>query len=303
MKGTGLRRLIILMLLLLAPLSSFSAGAIRLKYAYTLYDDEKGNGLREPQGVACGTTSLAIADSGNGRIVLYSLKNGDATGGKSIRMPQIVYPVRVKISSKGDIFVLDERSRKVACLNGEGAFLRYVELGGAPTESMIVPADIALDNDDNLYVLDVGNGRVLVFGADGKFQRQIEFPKEYGFIIGMAVDQKGTIYLADSVSAIIYSNAQDPSVFSPISSSLKEDLKFSGGMTIDNNTGMIYISDQNSGGIIVVGHDGTLLSRLLDFGWKEGTVRYPTQICLDQSSDLFIADRGNNRIDAFTPLK
>ena len=105
-------------------------------------------------------------------------------------MPQIVYPVRVKISSKGDIFVLDERSRKVACLNGEGAFLRYVELGGAPTESMIVPADIALDNDDNLYVLDVGNGRVLVFGADGKFQRQIEFPKEYGFIIGMAVDQK-----------------------------------------------------------------------------------------------------------------
>ena len=68
MKGTGLRRLIILMLLLLAPLSSFSAGAIRLKYAYTLYDDEKGNGLREPQGVACGllaSPSLTLGTVGS----------------------------------------------------------------------------------------------------------------------------------------------------------------------------------------------------------------------------------------------
>ncbi len=303
MKGTGLSRLIILMLLLSFPLSSYSAEAIRLKYAYTIYDDGKGIGLKEPQGVACGTDSLAVADSGNGRIVLYSLKSGDATGGKAIKIEQIVYPVNVKISSKGDLFVLDARSRKVVRLNHEGAFLRYVELGGAPTESMIVPVDIALDNDDNLYVLDVGNGRVLVFGADDIFKRQIEFPKEYGFITVMAVDQKGAIYLVDSVTATIYSNAQDPSVFSPLSSSLKEDLKFAGGMTIDSSTGLIYISDQNSGGIVVVGHDGTLQTRLLDFGWNEGSVRYPTQICFDQSGDLFIADRGNNRIEVFTPLK
>jgi hypothetical protein len=303
MKGTGLSRLIILMLLLLVPLSSFGAEAIKLKYAYTLYDDGKGNGLREPQGVACGTDSLVVADSGNARIVIYSLKSGDATGGKEIKIPEIVYPVQVKISSMGDIFVLDARSRKVVRLNHEGAFLRYVDLGSALTESMMVPVCIDLDNDDNLFILDVGNGRVLVFSADGKFQRQIEFPKEYGFITEMAVDQKGVIYIVDSVTATLYSNAQDPSVFSSISSSLKEDLKFAGGMTIDNSTGMIYISDQNSGGIVVVGRDGTLRSRLLDFGWNLGSVRYPSQICLDKSSDLFIADRGNNRIEAFVPLK
>jgi len=301
MRGTGLRRFIILMLLLLFPLKSFSAEGIKLKYSYSLYSDEKGNGFSQPEGVACGTDSLVVADSGNGRIVLFSLKSGDAKGGKEIKLPQIVYPVRVKISSKGDIFVLDGRARKVTRLNHEGAFLRYVEFGGLPTESMIMPVDIALDDNDNLYVLDVGNSKVLVFGADEKFQRQIEFPKEYGFITDMAVDPKGVIYLVDSVTAIVYSNAQDPSVFSPISSSFKEDLKFAGGMTTDS-TGIIYISDQNSGGIIVVGHDGTLQTRLLDFGWNEGSVRYPTEICLDKSSDLFIADRGNSRIEEFTPL-
>ncbi len=303
MQRSGLSRLIILMFLLLLPLRSFSAETVKLKYAYSLYDDEKGNGLNQPQGVACGTDSLVVADSGNGRIVLYSLKSGDVKGGKEIKLPQIVYPVRVKISSKGDIFVLDDRSRKVVRLNHEGAFLRYVEMGGLPTEGMIVPVDIGLDNNDNLYVLDIGGGRVLVFDADGKFQRQIAFPKEYGFITDMAVDQKGSIYLVDAVTATIYSNVKDPSVFSQLSPSLKEDLKFAGGMTIDDSTGVIYMSDQNSGGIVVVGRDGTLRSRLSDFGWNEGTVRYPTQICTDMSGDVFVADRGNNRIQAFTPLK
>ncbi len=303
MMGSRLCRLIMLIFLLLLPLRSFSAEAIKLKYAYSLYDDEKGGGLNQPQGVACGTDSLVVADTGNGRIVLYSLKNGDATDGKEIKISQIVYPDKVKISSKGDIFVLDDRARKIVRLNHEGGFLRYVELGGVPTEGMIVPVDIDLDGNDNLYVLDIGGGRVLVFDADGKFQRQIAFPKEYGFITDMAVDQKGAIYLIDSVTATVYSNAQDPSAFSPISSSLKEDLKFAGGMMIDNNTGMIFLSDLTSGGIIVLGRDGTLRNRLLGFGWNEGTVRYPSEICTDTSGDLFIADRGNSRVQAFSPLK
>ena len=302
MRGTGLCRFMVLMLLLLFPLNSFSAEAIRLKYSYSLYNDEKGGTFSKPEGVVCGADSLVVADTGNGRIVLFSLKNGDAKGGKSIKSPQIVYPVRVKISSKGDILVLDGKSHKIARLNQEGVYSQYVELGGLPTEGMILPVDIALDNNDNLYVLDVGGGRVLVLDPDGKFLRQIAFPKEYGFISYMAVDSNGAIYLVDSVTAILYSNVQDPSVFSPISSSLKEDLKFAGGMTLDS-AGMIFISDQNSGGIVVVGHDGTLKTRLLDFGWNEGFVNYPSEICVDAGGDLFIADRGNSRIQVFVPLK
>jgi NHL repeat len=302
MRGPGMSRLIILMLLLLYPLNSFSAESIRLRYSYSLYNDEKGNSLSKPEGVACGADSLVVADTGNGRIVIYTLKNGDAKGGKEVKIPQIVYPVRVIISSKGDILVLDGKAHKIVRLNQEGGFIGYVELGGLPTEGMIMPVEIALDSSGNLYVLDVSGGRVLVLDPDGKFQRQVAFPQSYGFINDMAVDPKGTIYLIDSVTATLFSNAQDTSVFSPVSSSLKEDLKFAGGMTLDP-TGLIYISDQNSGGIVVVGHDGTLMTRLLDFGWNEGFVNYPAQICLDTGGDLFIADRGNSRIQEFAPLK
>jgi sugar lactone lactonase YvrE len=296
-------RLIALMIvLLLLPLRSFGAESIKLKYTLSLYADEKGNGLNQPEGVACSDDRLVVADTGNGRIILYSLQGGDPKGGTEIKLSQVLYPIRVKINSKGDIFVLDERLRKIVRLTREGAFSNYVELGGLPTESMVVPAGIDLDGNDNLYLLDILAGRVLVFNADGKFQRQVDFPKGYGFFTDLAVDQKGTIFLVDGVNAMVYSNAADPAVFSPITAKLKDDIKFAGNMTIDN-TGALYISDQNSGGVVVVGRDGTVRTRLLSLGWKEGTVRYPTQTCLDKDGDLFVADRANSRIQEFTPLK
>jgi sugar lactone lactonase YvrE len=298
MRGSGKSFLIVLMIVLLLPLRSFGADVIRLKYGLSLYTDEKGAGLNQPEGVACGEDRLIVADTGGGRLIFYTLKGGDPTGGKEIKLPQVVYPQRVRISAKGDIFVLDGRLRKVSRLSPDGVFKQNVEM----TEGMVVPAGIDVDGNDNLYVLDILAGRVLVFGADGKFQRQINFPKSFGFFADLAVDQKGTVFLVDAVDAVVYSNAKDPAVFSPFTGTLKNDLKFAGSITLDSD-GTLYITDQNSGGVVVVGKDGTVRARLLTLGWKEGTVRYPSQLCVDKAGNLFVADRANNRIQEFTPLK
>jgi len=302
MQGSGKSLLIVLMIVLLLPLRSFGAEAIRLKYGLALYTDEKGNGLNQPEGVACGEDRLVVADTGNGRLILYTLKSGEPTGGKEIKLSQILYPERIRISSKGDLFVLDGRQRKVLHLGPEGELKQVVDMGGLPTESMVVPIGIDLDGSDNLYVLDSLAGRVLVFNADGKFQRQIDFPKSFGFFIDLAVDQKGTVFLVDAVDAVVYCNAKDPAVLSMCSGNLKNDLKFAGSIALDSS-GLLYITDQNSGGVVVVGKDGNVRARLLTLGWKEGTVRYPTQLCVDKADDLFVADRANNRIQEFTPLK
>jgi hypothetical protein len=297
-----MRRLIVLMIVLLLPLHAFGAEQVVMKYALSAYADEKGNGLNKPEGIACKDDRLVVADTGNGRLVLFTLQDGALKGGKEIKLPQVVYPVRVRINSKGDIFVLDERQRKVVRLTPEGVFKQYLELGGMATESMVVPAGIDLDGADNIYLLDVLGGRVLVLDADGKMQRQITFPKEYGFITDLAVNSKGTVFLTDGVKAMVYANAADPNAFAPITGTMKEDLKFPSNIVADEK-GMLFISDQNSGGIIAIGQDGTFRNRLLSLGWKEGTVRYPTQICVNKDGGLFVADRANSRIQMFTPLK
>ena len=57
--------------------------------------------------------------------------------------------------------------------------------------------------------------------------------------------------------------------------------------------------DQNGGGIVIVGKDGSFQSRRLSMGWKDGFLRFPTQMCISETGNVFIADRGNNRIEAF----
>ncbi len=295
-------RLIVLMFVLTLPLQSFGMEPIRMKYTLSLSDDGKGKALIQPEGVACSEDRLVVADTGNGRIVFYSLQGGEPRGGTEIKLPQVLYPIRVAIGSKGDLFVLDERQRKVARLTREGAFTGYVEISGLPVPGTVVPAGIALDGKDTLYLLDILGGRVLVLAADGKFQQQIEFPKDSGFITDLAVDPKGTIYLVDGVQSMVYSNAKDPAAFSPISGKLKDDLKFPSNIVSDNK-GTLFISDQNGGGIVVVGQDGAVRNRLLSLGWKEGAVRYPAQICIGSNGALFVADRDNSRIQMFNPLK
>jgi sugar lactone lactonase YvrE len=295
-------RLILLLIVLAMPLSAFGAEPVKLKYASSVYADVKGVGLNQPEGIACGEDRLVVADSGNARLVLYTLQGGEAIGGTEIKLPQVLYPVRLAITSKGDLLVLDERLRKVARITRDGVFKAYVEPSGLPAQTMIIPAGLGVDADDNLYLLDALAGRILVLNAEGQFQRQINFPKEYGFITDLAVDPKGTVFAVDAVKSVVYSTAKDPAALTPITGTLKEDLKFPSNIMTDKK-GTLYISDQNGGGIVAIGQDGTFRNRMLSLGWKEGAVRYPTQTCVDKDGSLFVADRANNRVQKFTPLK
>jgi hypothetical protein len=302
MQKTVLNRLIMLLTVLLLPLHASGAEQIKIKYARSLYTDEKGIGLKQPEGVACSDDRLIVADTGNSRLILFALRDGDPNGGTEIKLDQLRYPTRVAMTSKGDLLVLDERQRKIVRLTRDGAFKQYVDPSGMPTDAMILTIGIDVDAQDNLYLLDIISGRVLVLNNDGKFLRQISFPKEYGFITDLKVDFKGTVFVVDAVQALVYSTAKDPAAFTPITARLKDDLKFASNVAIDKK-GTLFISDQNSGGIVVVGQDGSLQNRLLTLGWKEGTVRNPAQICVGKDGDLFVADRANNRIQKFSLLK
>jgi len=289
------------MIVLLLPLHAFGAEEIRFKHESSLYADEKGVGLNQPEGVACSNDRLAVADTGNGRLVLFTLQGGEFKGGTEIRLSQVLYPIRIVRNSSGDLFVLDGKQRKVARLSADGSFKQYVELSGLPVEGMVIPAGISLDGNGLLYLLDIQGSRVLVFTDDGKYQRQIVLPKDYGFIADLAVNSKGTVFLLDSVHAMVYSTAKDPAVFLPVTERLKDDMTFPSNIIVDDK-GLMYISDQNNGNIVVVNQDGTI-RRLFSTGWKEGALRYPTQLCINSNGDLFVADRANSRIQKFIPLK
>jgi DNA-binding beta-propeller fold protein YncE len=284
------------------PLVASGAETVKIRHATSLYADDKGAGMKYPDGVACNDKSVIVGDTGNDRLLRYAFQDNALKAGAEIKVPQLSQPVRIQFSSKGEILALDGKQRRIARLGADGAFKGYVTVEGAPGASGVVPRSFKIDRDDNLYVLDVFTGRVLVTNLDGKYQRHIDFPKEYGFFSDLAVDPKGTVLLIDSVSARVFSAQKGANAFSPLGASLEEYLNFPVSLTTDGR-GTIYIADANGAAVGVMSQDGSFLGKQLTMGWTEGLLYYPSQVCINERGELFVADRGNSRVQVFTLVK
>lgn len=285
------------------PFQSFSAEAVRFRHLQSVYLDEKGGSLKQPEGVTCDAKSnLVVGDTGNDRLLRYTFQEKSPKAGLEIKIPQLSNPIRVQINSKGEIFALDGKKRRILRLSPEGAFKGYVDAEGVPSPSAFVPRSFKVDVNDHLYLLDIFSGRVLILTPEGKYQRQIQFPKEYGFFSDLALDSRGNVLLVDCIKATVFSAAKDSNSFSPLATGLKEYLDFPSGITTDRR-GTIYIVDENGCGIVMLSQDGSFLGRQLSMGWNEGFLYYPTQMCINEKGEVFIADRGNNRIQIFMVVK
>lgn len=275
----------------------------KLRYQLSIYADEKGGPMRQPEGVACNDKSaVVVGDTGNGRLLRYTLEEKTVKPAGEIRAAQLASPIRVQLNSRSEIFALDGKQRRILRFGTGGEYRDAVSLEGAPAPAGFVPRSFKIDRSDTLYILDVLSARVLVAGPDGKFQRQLEFPKEYDFISDLAVDFKGTILLLDSVKAAVFAAAKDAKTFSPLTKGLREHLRFPTYLTTDGR-GILYVVDEHGGGIVLLGQDGSYLGRQLSLGWTEGLLYFPSQACLNEKGELLIADRGNSRVQLFSVVR
>ena len=296
-------RILFLIGLLFFPISVFGAEPVKFRHIQSIYFDEKGIGLKEPEGLACHEKNLLIVgDTGNGRLLRYNFQEKSVKGGSEIKIPQLSNPIRVQINSRGEIFALDGKKRRIIRLSPEGAFKGYVDAEGVPSPSTFVPRSFKIDTDNNIYILDVFSARVLMLNSESKYQKQIPFPQSYGFFSDLSVDVKGTLMLVDCVKGMVFSAPKGSDRFSPLTKSLREYLNFPTNITTDNR-GIIYVVDENGSGIVILGQDGSYLGRQLSMGWNEGLLYYPAQMSITDKGEAFIADRGNSRIQIFTLIR
>jgi hypothetical protein len=291
------------LMILLLPARSFGADLIRLKHVASAYADAAGGGIKQPEGVDCNDLSgFIVADSGNDRLITYLFQEGTVSAGKEIKTPELSYPLTVKRNSKGDIFALDGKKRRILRFDPTGALKGYVDPAELPTSDAVVPRNFTIDSDDTLVVLDIFSERVLVLNPEGKYLRQIRFPEDFGFISDVAVDRKGSIFILDSIQAKVFSAAKDAAGFVPFTGSLKEYMDFPAAIAIDSE-GRTLITDRNGSGIVIVGPNGSFQGRQLNAGRSEGYLSYPSGLCANGKGEVFVADRNNSRIQIFTVVK
>lgn len=278
----------------------FAGAAVKLRYITSVYTDDKGIPIIQPEGVTCDNKSiLFVADTGNSRLLRYTFKDEVIEAGAvEIKADQLRYPSKMKQNSKGEIYVLDGKQRTIIRLTPDGEFKNYLAPTGLPFPSSYVTRNFTIDMKDDIYILDIFSQRVLVLDSEGNYLRQIPFPEEYGFFSDIAVDSRGRVLLIDSVNAMIYAAAKDSASFSPLTESLREYMRFPTSLTTDNR-GRIYLVDRNGGSIIILGQDGSFLRRQSGLGFKEGRLNYPSQMCINNKGEAFIADTNNSRVQIF----
>ncbi len=158
---------------------AYAAEGVRLTPQPGVYFDAEGGGLKQPEDVAVGSAGslLVVADTGNGRLLRYTIDGETVTAQPEIRLTQLPYPIKVAVTSGGDLIVLDGRLRRVARVSGSGAFLSYVEPSGDTASGPTTTRSIALDGSDNLYLLDIFHARVLMLDEAGGIKRQVALPR------------------------------------------------------------------------------------------------------------------------------
>ncbi len=271
------------------------AATVSFTHAASVYRDELNVALRFPEGVACTDAgAVVVADSGNARIVRYSYRNGQLSGGTSVTVPQVSYPTRVQIDSKGNILVLDRKARRIARLDVAGTFVSFLDVKGASGAPAVVGA-FKLDRQDNAYVQDLATNKLLVVAPSGSVTRQLDLPR--GAVTDVGVDAAGTIYAVDAGAASIWAADRSASAFKALATGMREYLSFPG--YVAPSGGRVFVVDQNGHGLVMLGLDGSYQGRQLGIGWNDGFLYYPSQICFTEKGDALVADRSNHRVQIF----
>lgn len=294
---TGIIRMLICILPIVCASSAYCADAVKFKPLAEITLDANNIPLKNPEGVACGKTTVLVADTGNGRFVKYVKTDNGLKDGVEIKLEQVPYPIRLKAANMDRVLALDGKSRKIARLAADGSFVGFLEYKNVLPPD-VVPRSMTVDAGGNVYIVDILGSRLLVTDQSGAYLRQIPFPKEAGFVSDVAVDQRGAVYLLDSLKGQVYKAAPDSPAFQAFASGLQESLYLAVSMEIDP-LGRVYLLDQNDGAVVLLGPDGSFQGRYLSYGWKAGQANYPSQMCLGENSILVVADRSNSRIQLF----
>ena len=128
----------------------------------------KSNGeFKSPRGLFIDNDSLFVADTGNNRVQKFTF-DGEYVSGfgkKGIDDSSFRSPVDLAVDSTGNIFVADDRLKKIVKYSPDYELLKTFDgrYGGFP----IAASGVDIDKNGNLYTIDSANYRIVHIDSEG----------------------------------------------------------------------------------------------------------------------------------------
>ncbi len=190
------------------------------------------------------------------------------------------------------------RAEDMGIRQGLMGFLKTIAVGKEDT-NIVLPMAVVSSVKGQLFVADAGRKGIHRFDSERNKYQFIKRERSLDFIspVGMAADDEGNIYVADSELAKVFIIPLDKDEAIPVP--FKEDFVRPTGIVIDNESGWIYVVDTGIHSVYIFGEDRALVKRFGYRGSDKGEFNYPTYISQSKSGKLLVTDSLNFRIQIF----
>ncbi len=197
--------------------------------------------------------------------------------------------------------VADSVNGRVQLLNPDGS---VAAMFGAPAPGPTLlpdPVAVAFDGAGLVYVLDQQRSRVLVFDRAGKIIRTIGSPRQRAGQAARAVARwrssaGGDVYVADTGNGRIVR-------FTDVGTHLGSFGRFRTirGIAVSPDGSRVYGADAGTNRITVSPRTGGDLAEIGRPARRPASCARRRGIALDGAGNVWVADRGNDRVQAFSP--
>ncbi len=273
-----------------------------------------GNGqFRFPAGIAVdGSNNVYVADQDNHRVQKFTSIGGflAAYGGVGFGNGNLNNPTGVALDSSNNIIIGDLGNYNIQVFDSGGNFVRKWGADLSANDALTyVNRPLVNNAGDALFVADIMHHTIKRFSLNGTYQSQFGTPGsgngQLNFPINIATDSAGNFYVADSGNYRVQkfdSSGTYVSQFGSKGSGNGQFKDYIRGIVVDA-AGSVFVADTGNHRIQkFTTADGTTYTYASQFGSEgagNGQFRSPWGIALDSSGRIYVADRGNDRIQKF----
>jgi DNA-binding beta-propeller fold protein YncE len=227
---------------------------------------------------------------------------------------QFKRPMGTAVDAAGNVYVVDREGNRVQKFNSKGEYLSQFGSTGTGNGQFKEPRSVTVAPDGTLWVTDGGNSRVEQFSAAGAYMQTLGGSGEVGgnklqAPYGIAVDNQGRVWISDANKVVEFKESTPGAYayYGVLTTTDGSAMNLPAGISLDA-AGDVWVAETGAnriteiektpveGGFSFIPH-----IRFGTTGSGTGQLSSPYDVDVRPSGYLLVVDRGNNRVQQFSP--